>query len=449
MGRTSMSTRELERAQVLTRVAAGALRLGEAATMLGVSYRQAKRLARRFRLHGPSGLQHRLVGRPSNRATPRAVREAVLTFVAAELGGPATRGPGQRFGPTLAAEHVAEERGLVVAPSTLRRWMQAAGLWTRQRALGVPKQRRARVAHFGELVQLDGSPHAWFEDRGPPCCLLEMVDDATGRTLQQFAPGETADAVVALLRQWVLTYGVPRAIYLDGAPAYRAVLEGPVVTRSGRTPGSRFGRLCAALGIRVITAGSPQAKGRVERAHGTHQDRLVKKMRREGIATIARANAYLRHYTPQHNARFAVAPAAAADFHGPAWRGAAFDALVQLEAVRTVGRDGVIRYEGRELQLERRVRRRVPDGARVLVQERGDGRLQIIHRTAAGDRLCAWVDAPARTQAPRRAPTPVPRAAADVAAARRPHTTHPWRRTIRAWALDATAAKDNTSGGHF
>lgn len=449
MGRTAMSAREMERVQVLTRVGAGALTLREAATLMHVGYRHAKRLAARFRRGGATALQHRLVGRPSNRAMSPARRAAILAFVDAELGGVPARGPGQRFGPTLAAEHVAAELGQTVSVSTLRRWMHAAGLWSRQRALGVPKTRRVRAPHFGELVQLDGSPHAWFEDRARPCCLLEIVDDATGRTLQHFAPAETADAVVHLLRCWVLTYGVPRAIYLDGASAYRAVQEGDVVTRSGATPGSRFGRVCAALGIELITAGSPQAKGRVERAHGTHQDRLVKKMRRARVATIADANAYLAHYTPQHNARYAVPPAAAADFHRPAPSAAAFDALCQVELVRTVGRDGVIRYLGRELQLERAVRRRVPDGARVLVQQSGDGTLRIIHRTGAGDRLCAWHDAPPRPAALRQCAAARPRLAADHAMPRRPSPTHPWRLTQDLWVHEARQAKQDTTTGHF
>jgi hypothetical protein len=322
-----MSTRELERARIVAQVVAGALRLTEAATLMGVSYRQAKRLRQRFRAGGAGALQHRLVGRASNRAWDPAARSAMLAFVAAELSGPAAPGPGQRFGPTLAAEQVAGELGCPVAVTTLRRWMQAAGLWTRRRALGVPRVRRPRAAHFGELVQLDGSPHAWFEDRGPVCCLLEMVDDATGRTMQRFAPGETADAAVAILRQWVLTHGVPRAIYLDGAGVYRGIPDAERTLSHGRDLGSRFGHLCAALGIQLITAGSPQAKGRVERAHGTHQDRLIKKMRRVGIATLADGNAFLARYTPQHNARFAVPPAAPTDVHRPPLTATAFDAL--------------------------------------------------------------------------------------------------------------------------
>lgn len=444
MGRTGMSTRELERARILAQVLAGALSLAEGATLMGVSYRQAKRLRQRFRAGGARALQHRLVGRASNRAWDPAARAAMLAFVAGELSGPAAPGPGQRFGPTLAAEHVADELGCPVAVTTLRRWMQAEGLWTRRRALGVPKVRRPRVAHFGELVQLDGSPHAWFEDRGPPCCLLEMVDDATGRTLQHFAPGESADAAVAILRQWVLTYGVPRAIYLDGAGVYRGIPAAERTVSHGRDLGSRFGHLCAALGIQLITAGSPQAKGRVERAHGTHQDRLIKKMRRVGIATIADGNAYLARYTPQHNARFAVPPAAPTNFHRPPLTATAFDALGQAESERVVGRDGVIRYLGRELQLERSVRRRVPDGTRILVQEAANGVVRIIQRTGAGDRTCAWHEAPPRPAAlrPRRS-------AAELAEARRPRADHPWRKTHNSWCQQSVADKQAAARGQF
>lgn len=448
MGRTAMSTREMERARVLSEVATGTLSVREAAVLMQVSYRQAKRLWQRYRAGGAPALQHRLVGRASNRAWDPAARAAMLAFVAAELSGPAAPGPGQRFGPTLAAEHVAEELGCPVAVTTLRRWMQAEGLWSRRRALGVPKSRRPRVAHFGELVQLDGSPHAWFEHRGPPCCLLEMVDDATGQTLQHFAPGESADAVVGILRSWVVRYGVPRALYLDGAAVYRAIPSDEAAMRHGHGLGSRFGHLCAALGIRLIVAGSPQAKGRVERAHGTHQDRLIKKMRRLGIATLADGNAYLARYTPQHNARFAVPPQSPTDFHRPALTAAAFDALGQAESERVVGRDGVIRYLGRELQLERAVRRRVPDGARVVVQEAANGVVRIIHRTGAGDRLCGWHEAPPRPAALRQA---LPRVAdaATTAARRRPASDHPWRKKIRAMVLLSEAKRLESTRGQF
>jgi len=434
-----MSDRELERGQVLAQVATRHLRLREAAGLMQVSYRQAKRLWQRYQAGGVTALRHRLVGRPSNRAWAPTVREAALAFVATELSGHAELGLGQRFGPTLAAEHVAAEAQLAVSVTTLRRWMQAAGLWTRRRADGVPRKRRERARHFGELVQLDGSTHAWFEGRAPACCLFAMVDDATGRTVQHFAEGETTWGALAVLRAWVAQYGIPRALYVDGLGVYRRPTDRQRRRGPMPTDGSQFAHLCARLGIRIIVATSPQAKGRVERAHGTHQDRLVKKMRRLRLRSIAGGNAFLGTYLVEHNARFAVPAANRIDWHRAAPTGAAFDALWQLEAERVVGHDGVIRYAGQELQLERTVRRRVPDGTRVVVREAENGRLVVVHRTGAGDRPCAWHPAPPRPEALRAAAvTPQPRAPQRVV---RPRRDHPWRQEIHRWCMTAIEAK--------
>src|SRR6185312_7031282 len=167
----AMSTKELTRACVLARVTAGTLTLGSAATLMAVSYRQAKRLYRRFRDEGAAGLKHRSVGRPSNRTTDPQVRRRVLALVKEKYSGSVDA----RFGPTLAAEHLACEDGLAIDPETLRRWLLAAGLWSRARKRSPYRRRRERKAHFGELVQLDGSFHRWLEARGPASCLLTMV----------------------------------------------------------------------------------------------------------------------------------------------------------------------------------------------------------------------------------------------------------------------------------
>jgi transposase len=206
-----MSTRELRRAGVLARVSAGTLTLKAAAELMAVSYRQAKRLYRRYRAVGAKGLQHRSAGRPSNRAVARRTRARVLALIRAKYSGEVA----ERFGPTLAAEHLASEDGITVDHETLRRWMLAAGLWSRARKRSPYRQRRERKAHRGELVQLDGSFHAWFEGRGPQACLLTLVDDATGTTLGQFSPQETIWAAVGVLRVWLTQYGVPRALYTD------------------------------------------------------------------------------------------------------------------------------------------------------------------------------------------------------------------------------------------
>ena len=206
MGRCGLSSKELSRVEVMGRVKAGSLRLKEAAELLGLSYRQIKRVWARYRGGGAKALQHGNCGRVSNRSYSETFRQAVLDQVRTRYAD---------FGPTLAAEHLAEEAGLAVAAETLRRWMKAAGLWRGQRRRKAYRQRRERQPHFGELVQLDASFHPWLEDRAAHGCLMHMVDDATGTVLCQFSAGETTWAAAHLLRAWIERYGVPRALYTD------------------------------------------------------------------------------------------------------------------------------------------------------------------------------------------------------------------------------------------
>lgn len=312
---------------------------------MGVSYRQAKRLCGRYRKKGAAGLRHGNAGRASNRATAGSVQKRVLKLVREKYGGAIH----ERFGPTLAAEHLASEDGVTVDHETLRRWLLAAGLWSRARKRSPHRQHRARQAHFGELVQMDGSFHAWFEDRAPTSCLLTLVDDATGKTLGRFGAHETIWAAVDVLRAWIERYGIPQALYTDWKNVYvRPPNQAERVT--GAEPLTQFGRMCATLGIQIIPASSPQAKGRIERNHGTQQDRLVKKLRRKGIADIACANAFLEAgYWADHNERFAQPPGSSDDYHVARPRGLRLDRVFRLEEVRTVSNDWVVRYHTRSL----------------------------------------------------------------------------------------------------
>ena len=253
-----MSARDLRRWVVLRRVRDRELSLREAATLLGLCYRQVRRLLRRVRARGQRGLVHGNVGKRSNRAHPPAVRAKAVGLIRQHFGG-TVEGAGQRFGPTLVAEHLAEEFALTLPVATLRRWMVAESLWTRRRASQRQHRRRLRRAHFGELVQLDGSFHAWLEDRGPEQCLLTMIDDATGRTLGRFTAEETTWGAAEVLRRWIEAYGVPQALYVDAKNVF--VRPGTVnELAAGIPPLTHFGRMCAKLGIRVIVAKTPQAK---------------------------------------------------------------------------------------------------------------------------------------------------------------------------------------------
>jgi transposase len=202
--------------EVLSRVKAGTLSVQSAATLLRVSYRQAKRLVRRYRAEGAKGLKHRSAGRASNHARPPAERARALVLVREKYSGPVE----VRFGPTLAAENLASDDGISVHHDTLRRWLLAAGLWSRVRKRSPHRQRRERKAHFGELVQLDGSFHLWYEGRAPRGCLMNLVDDATGRTLARLGAQETIWAAVDVVRRWIEAHGVPLALYTDWKNVY-------------------------------------------------------------------------------------------------------------------------------------------------------------------------------------------------------------------------------------
>jgi hypothetical protein len=372
-----MSQRELRRVEVLARVRSKQLRVIDASRLMGLSYRQAKRLWKRYREEGPAGLKHRGAGRASNCAYPPKLRQRALDLVREKYGGSV----GERFGPTLAAEHLLSEDKLRVNAETLRLWMLEAGLWSRERKRRKHRRRRERKEHFGELVQMDGSFHPWLEERGPEGCLIDMADDATNTTWAQLGEQETIWAVADALRVWIERYGVPLALYVDWKNLYKR----PATARErlrGEEPVTQFGRMCAKLGIELIAASSPQAKGRIERIHGTHQDRLVKKLRRRGIVSHEAANVYLRkEYLPEHNKRFARRPARPEDYHRRVPRGAELDGIFRLENERVMSEDGVVRYANRYFQLDGRSG--VPAQSKVLVCEGRHGDLLIEFRGQA------------------------------------------------------------------
>ena len=433
-----MSRKEFARGSVLARVTGAEITLRDALPLLGVSYRQAKRLLRRFRARGAAGLVHGNVGRPSNHAVPPGARAAVLELIRARYGGTAAKGPGQRFGPTLVAEHLWTEHGILVPRSTLRDWMRTAGLWSRMRRGRPPTHvRRERRAHFGELVQLDGSFHDWFEGRGARAgqrsCAMTMVDDATSTTLLRFGDEETIWAAVGVLRAWIAAYGVPRALYTDWKNVYK---REPTANErnSGEAVYTHFGRMCQKLDIAIIGAASAQAKGRVERNHGTHQDRLIKKMRILGIAEDVAANMYVAAtYLPTHNARFAVAAASPVDHHRVRDRHRRDEDIFCLETPRVVGADYVVQYHGQALQLDRAARGRVPAKSTVLVRETEDGQLRVVHIGRDGHpRRCTWTPAVARTAAPALVTVPL-----GSPPPHRVRADHPWNRQHAQWIAEA------------
>lgn len=430
MGRTALSKRELQRAGVLARVKAGELRLKDAAPVMRTSYRNAKRLWKKYQQGGAAALKHGNAGRRSNRARPGKERQKILKRVREKYGGDAHT----RFGPTLAAEHLASEDQLQVHPETLRRWMLAEGLWSKTRKRPAHRQRRERKAHFGELVQLDGSFHEWYQKRGPRACLMNMVDDATSTVEAHLADEETIWAAARVLRQWIEKYGVPLALYTDWKNVYvREPTEKELL--HGKVPVTQFGRMCQKLDIRIIAASSPQAKGRVERGNGTHQDRLIKKMGRKKIRTHAGANQFLQQeYLADHNARFAREAGEPQDYHRQAPTARELEQVFCLESERSISNDWVVRYENRYLQLERSSDY-PPRKAKVTVCEWEDGRLEIRYQGKA--RAHREIAAPPRQPVAVRLVDKPPRPSGW-----KPPSSHPWRSALRRGAamMQATAS---------
>lgn len=359
-----MSHKELERLPILRNVEQKQMTLQEASAIMGVSYRQARRIRKKYLEKGPLGLSHGSRDRQGNRRHPDSFKKAVLDLFQAEFSD---------YGPTLASEIMEEEHGIQVHPETLRRWIHGACLFHPKSRPRQHRKRRRRKERFGQILQIDGSHHGWFEDRGDSCCLMVAVDDATGRTLCHMSPEETTHSVYTLLEKWIMQYGVPEAIYVDRRNIYVADREPTQEEQeSGTGALTDFGRACHRLDIRIILAGSPEAKGRVERMNGTLQDRLVKHLRRRNIGDIAKANAEMDAFTEKLNEKFSVEPASPVDSHRKRPKKALLRDFLTLEEHRVVARDWTIRWHGAILQIPKQDGQPSPKD-KVVVRERLDG----------------------------------------------------------------------------
>jgi len=302
----TMTMREVDRIKTMQALVDRMLRPAQAAARLGLTVRQVARLAQRYRDDGPEGLGSRKRGKPSNNQLSAGVADRALRIVRERYAD---------FGPTLAAEKLAELHGLKIGVETLRGLMTAAGLWTprKQRAPKIHQPRNRRSC-LGELIQIDGSDHAWFEDRAPSCTLLVFIDDATSRLMQlHFVPTESSFAYFEATRGYIEQHGKPVAFYSDKASIFRAVQTS---TDFGRGA-TQYGRALFELNIDIMCANTSQAKGRVERANLTLQDRLVKELRLRGINTRDAANAFAPRFMADFNARFAKPARRDFDAHRP------------------------------------------------------------------------------------------------------------------------------------
>jgi hypothetical protein len=360
-----MSDVELTKFEILRDVDHDRLPAYAAAGILGVSERHIWRLLKAYRLRGADGLISRKRGRPSNRRTPADVRLAAMDIVKARYAD---------FGPTLAAEKLHELHDLTVSRETLRAWMIAEGLWqTRRKRQARVYQPRYRRDCVGELIQIDGSDHRWFEDRGPKCTLLVFIDDATSRLMHlQFVESESTFAYFAATRTYLEAHGKPVAFYSDKHSVFRVSKAG--VSGDGMT---QFGRALSKLKIEIICANSSQAKGRVERANKTLQDRLVKELRLAGINTLADGNAFLPGFVADYNARFGKVPANPKDLHRPMSPRDQLDDEFTWQVDRTLSQSLTLQYDKVLFIVEPSETAQSAIGKRVTVVDYPDGRIAI------------------------------------------------------------------------
>ncbi len=364
--RIELSQRERDRLKVLHEVAQGHRTQVQAAQQLQLSDRQVRRWLERVRVEGDRGIIHRLRGRPSNRKIPADCQHRILARVRKRYAD---------FGPTLAGEHL-EEDGLTVSRETLRQWMTAAELWhPRRRKVHTAHVWRERRAAFGEMVIWDSSPYAWLEDRGPTLQLILMLDDATSRIWGRFAEHDSTEENFRVLEGWLRRYGRPLAYYTDKDSLF--VVNRPPQREeelAGEKPLSQIGRALRELGIASILAHSPQAKGRIENAFGTLQDRLVKEMRLAGVNTIAWANRFLEiRFLSQWEEHFAVRPRQTADAHRRLEREQRLEQILSIRVWRTVAQDHTVKWEGVRWGLDREGVCAGLRGARVEIERRRDG----------------------------------------------------------------------------
>jgi transposase len=410
-----MSQRELSRLEVIQRVCRKSLKQRQAAELLNLSLRQIKRLCKAYRRKGAQSLISKRRGLPSNNRLPPATVSAACQLLRTRY---------YDFGPTLAHEKLCQRHGLRLGLESVRQLMLREGLWQPKPARKlVIHQMRERRARTGELIQIDGSPHDWFEGRAEKCTLLVMVDDASSQLMQmRFCEAETTFNYFGVVRSYIHCYGKPLAFYSDKFSVFRVNIPN-ALSGTGLT---QFGRAMKELAIELICAHSPQAKGRVERANQTLQDRLVKELRLRAISSMAEANAYLPEFIKEYNSRFAVAARSGEDAHRRLAADEDLDRTLTLCERRTLSKNLTLSYNNVIYQIATKRAAYTMRGAHVEVRETSTGEITIEYK---GRRL----DYSVCQQQEQRQARVLPTKLLDVAPAlpKRKHgpvpMSHPWR----------------------
>jgi len=397
--------KELKRLHVIHKVIEGSLTEKEAARLLSLSERQVRRIVKRIGEEGDRGIVHKSRGRPSNRHLPSTLKERVIHLYRTTYTG---------FGPTFFVEKLTEAEGITVSDETARTWLMEEGEWKKHRKQKARHQWRERKHHYGEMIQLDGSHHDWFEGRGPRCVFMGYIDDATSRVYGRFYGYEGTIPAMDSFKRYIKKYGIPMSVYCDKHTTYKS----PAKPSEDEEPLSEFGRALTELGVEIIHANSPQAKGRVERLFKTLQDRLVKEMRLKGVSTIEEGNSFLVRYLPVHNRKFAIKPFKRESLHVKAGD-VDLDTILCIKTERTVRNDHVIQHNRKLYQIENRASLK-----KVMVEDLIDGTMKIRH----GKLLLSFHEIDKRPEKQKEEPS------FNLRKTRKPSPDHPWRKGLRGTA---------------
>jgi len=416
-----MRQKELNRLHVIRKVIDKKLRQIEAADILGLSDRQVRRLVKRVRVEGDKGIVHKLRGMLSKRAIDENIRSKIVAVYREKY---------EDFGPTLASEKLLEIDKIKLSDETLRNLLIASGDWQKKRKRKKHRKWRERKQQFGIMIQMDGSHHNWFEERGPKCVLMGDIDDATSEVFARFYEYEGTMPAMDSFKEYAKKYGIPQIVYLDKHPTYKSLKKATVEEQLKNEKAlSQFERAMKELGVRVEHAHSPQAKGRIERLFGTFQDRVIKEMRLAGVSTIEEGNKFLIGYLPKYNKRFGVEAAEKGDMHREVAKGLDLERILCKKTGRTVRNDNTVAHDKRLYQIEEYAGTK----KKVVVEERTNGKIVIANR----EKMLRY------TEIKKRPKKTVKRSARiRVKRISKPGEDHPWKkqsyeRRIRKKALEA------------
>ena len=423
----SMRQEELKRVHLIKKALEKEITQEAAAELLGLSGRQVRRIIKVVRREGERGIIHKLRGRESNRAIAAGIKAQALSLYQKEYAD---------FGPTLGSEKLWEIDQIKINAETLRLWLIAKDIEYQGRKKRPHRQWRQRKESFGQMVQLDGSRHKWFEERGPESVLMCYIDDATGKPFGRFYEYEGTIPALDSLKRYIKKYGVPVSLYLDKHSTYKNLAQPSLREQlEDKKPLSQYGRAAQELGIELQHAHSPQAKGRVERLFRSLQNRLIKEMRLVGVKSIIEANRFLPGYLKEYGERFGVKAAQDADLHRPIPAGLNLDSILCIKTERTLRNDFTVAHEGKLYQVKDNIR-----GREVVVEERVNGHKSISYQ----GRYLRFKEI---TKRPERLRPEIPKVT--VKKKPIPPKDHPWRQSIHAFFKENSGSFQKLKTGHF